>query len=330
MKHSKPPPRRPGISDASVLKAPRRLLAGCAAALVLTSCAGDQDVDATSLTIVTTEASLDHAMALAVADYVTEQSIDVEVEQHHEPDDVFAALETDTESPADHARIGIVTAHQDPTLEENPLRVPQSLDIITQAPAELGLVPATSTVTAARFELHQDDDEADQPLAQACEQQTWLHVHTPDHEVGATATALADLGCQPEFAAASTEDAESYVALAETLIVEDDTVALLYSIDPMIPDQGLAALDVVTDRWPHSNVIAVADPEVEDPLTDYIATVLQVLDSDAATDLLRGYYDAHTSSSDLVYDVEHAIRYWLAARGLAEQDTVSDISTGND
>ena len=313
-----------------MVKIPRVLVAGCAtAALVLTSCAGEQDVDATSLTIVTTESSLDHAMALAVADYVAEQSIEVDLEQHHEPDDVFAALEADAQTAADHARIGVVTAHQDPTMEENPLRVPESLEIVTQAPAELGLVPATSTVTAARFQLHQDE-AADQPLAPACDQQTWLHVHTPEHEVAATASALADLGCEPEFAAASPEDTESYAALAEELIVEDDTVALLYSIDPMIPDQGLATLDVVTDQWPHSNVIAVADPEVEDPLTDHIATVLDALDSDAATDLLRGYHNAHTSSSDLVYDVEHAIRYWLAARGLAEQDTVSDISTDND
>ena len=285
--------------------------------------------DATRLTVVTTESSLDHAMALAVADYVADQSVEVEVEQHHEPDDVFAALETDSETAADHARIGVVTAHQDPTLEDNPLRVPDSLDIVTQAPAELGLVPATSTVTAARFELHQDA-EADQPLAPACDQQTWLHVHTPEHEVAATASALADLGCEPEFAAAPPTDPEAYAALAEELIVEDDTVALLYSIDPMIPDQGLYTLDVVTDQWPHSNVIAVADPEVEDPLTDHIATVLEALDSEAATDLLRGYHIAHTSSSDLVYDVEHAIRYWLAARGLAEQDTVSDISTDSD
>lgn len=311
-----------------MVKTPR-LIAACAAALVLTGCAGDPDVDATRLTIVTTESSLDHAMALAVADYVAEQSVEVELEQHHEPDDVFAALEADTETPADHARIGVVTAHQDPTLEDNPLRVPDSLEIVTQAPAELGLVPATSTVTAARFQLLQDD-EADQPLAQACDQQTWLHVHTPEHEVAATASALADLGCEPEFSAAPPTDPASYVALAEQLIIEDDTVALLYSIDPMIPDQGLATLDVVTDQWPHSNVIAVADPEVEDPLTDHIATVLDALDSEAATDLLRGYHNAHTSSSDLVYDVEHAIRYWLAARGLADQDTVSDISTDSD
>src|SRR5699024_1543950 len=107
-------------------------------------------------------------------------------------DDVFAALQSDTQTAADHARIGVVTAHQDPSLEENPLRVPESLEVVTQAPAELGLVPAASTVTAAQFQLRQDD-QADQPLAQACDEQTWLHVHTPDHEVAATANALADL-----------------------------------------------------------------------------------------------------------------------------------------
>lgn len=298
-------------------------------AVALTGCSATDDIDATQLTIVTTDASLDHAVALAVGEYLADQDIDVAFEQHHEPDDVFATLEAEADTAPDHARIGVVTAHQDPTLDENPLRVPDSLEILSQAPAELGLVPATSTVTAARFGLHQDDD-AEQPVAPACDQQTWLHAHTPEHEIATTTAALADQGCQPAFEAAALTDSEAYVALAHQLTTQQDTVALVYGIDPMIPDRGLTTLDVNTDQWPHSNVIAVAAPALEDPLTEDIVAVLEVLDSEAATDLLRGYHNAQVSSSDLAYDVDHAMRYWLAAYGLVDQDTVTNVSTEND
>ena len=304
-------------------------LAACAsAALVLTGCSTTGDVDATHLTIATTESSLDHATALAVAEYVADQDINVEIQHYDEPNEVFAALEAETETAADHATVGVVTAHQDPTAEDTPLRVPDSLEIFAQAPAELGLVPAASTVTAARFAQQQAEDE-EHPLAPACAQQTWLHAHTPEHEMEATAAALADLGCEPAFEAAQPTDAASYASMVERITLEHDTVALLYGVDPVITDHGFATLDVVTDQWPHSNVIAVASPELEDPLTDQVDAVLDVLDSDAATSLLRGYHNAHTSTSDLEYTVDNAIRYWLSTHGLVEHETVTDISTDN-
>jgi hypothetical protein len=311
-----------------VFKNPR-LVAGVCAALIFSGCSAADDVDATHLTIATTESSLDHAAALAVAEYVTDQGATVEIEQHDEPDNVFATLEEQSEPAPDHITVAVVTAHQDPEVEDHPLRVPDTLEVVAQAPAELALVPAASTVTTARFAQDQEEDAA-QPLAPACQDQTWLHAHTPEHEVEATVDALADLGCEPTFESIDPTDAEAYEALAQRLTTEDDTVALLYGVDPMLVDHGFATLDVATEQWPHSNVVAVAEPELDDPLVDHIDAVLNALDSDSATSLLRGYHNAELSTSDLNYTVDHAIRYWLAEHDLIEQDTVSDISTDDE
>lgn len=310
-----------------MLKTRPAVLTLCAA-IVFTGCTTSNDVDATHLTIVTTESSLDHATALAVAEYVSDQDIAVTLEQHAEADEVFAALDTESDPAADHARIGVVTVNQEPSIEENPLRIPETIEVLSQAPAELGLVPATSTVTAAQFAMQHEAD-AEQPLAEACGGQTWFHAHPSEHEMEATTAALADLGCQPDFQAVDPYDSDGYTELAHRLTVEHDTVALLYGIDPVIPDEGLTTLDVVNDQWPHSNVVAVADPDLEDPLTEHIGAVLDGLDSEAATSLLRGYHNAQTSTSDLTYEIEQAIRYWLATQGLVDHDTVIDISTDN-
>lgn len=310
-----------------VFKSSRLLIAGCGVAFALAGCTNTANIEVTHLTIVTTESSLDHASALAVAEYLTDQGTEVQVEQHAAPDDVYATLEIDTAS--DHAMIGVVTVDQDPTAEEAPLRVPDSVEILAQAPAELGLVPTASTVTAARFAQHQEEED-DEPLAPACAQQTWLHAHTPEYEMQATVAALADSGCEPTFETQSTTDSDSYVDMVERLTIEHDTVALLYGVDPVITDQGFATLDVVTEQWPHSNVVAVSGTELDDSLTDHVAAVLDVLESDSATNLLRGYHNAQASSSDLEYDQDTAIRYWLATHGLLDHDAVTDISTDND
>lgn len=308
-------------------RSPRWIIAGCGAALLLAGCGNTANTEITHLTIVTTKSSLDHASALAVAEYLTDQGTDVQIQQHHEPDAVYASLETAT--AADHAMIGVVTAHQDPSTEDSPLRVPESVDILAQAPAELGLVPAASTVTAARFAQHQVEED-EKPLAPACAQQTWLHAHTPEHELQATAAALAEVGCEPAFETPNTTQADSYLDMVQRLTIEHDTVALLYGVDPVITDQGFATLDVVTEQWPHSNVVAVSATDLDDALTDHVAAVLDVLESESATNLLRGYHNAQASSSDLEYDQDTAIRYWLATHGLLDNDAVTDISTDND
>lgn len=311
-----------------MFKSSRLLIAGCSiAALALGGCSNTAHVEVTHLTIVTTESSLDHASALAVAEYLADQGTEVLIEQHDAPDAVYATLETET--AADHAMIGVVTAHQDPAAEETPLRVPDTVEVLAQAPAELGLVPTASTVTAARFGQHQVEDD-DEPLAPACAQQTWLHAHTPEHQMQATVAALAELGCEPEFEAPNVTTSDSYVDMVERLTLEHDTVALLYGVDPVITDQGFTTLDVVTEQWPHSNVVAVAATELDDSLTDHVAAVLDVLESDSATNLLRGYHNAQASSSDLEYEQDNAIRYWLATHGLLDNDAVTDISTDND
>src|SRR5690625_5486982 len=89
------------ISESTVFKNPR-FVAGVCAALILSGCSASDDVDATHLTIATTQSSLDHATALAVAEYVTDQGATVEIEQHDEPDDVFATLEEHSARSEEH------------------------------------------------------------------------------------------------------------------------------------------------------------------------------------------------------------------------------------
>lgn len=304
----------------------RSVALAVSAAFILAGCTPQDDVDATRVTIVTTESSLDHAAALAVAEYVAQQDIEVSVEQHTAPEEVFLAVHEAAEPSSDHARIGVVTAHQDPASDETPLRIPESVEIFNQAPAELALVPVTSTVTAAGFAAQ---DDAEEPRAELCQDQVWLHAPTPEQEMEEISVALADVGCQPDFETVVLGDSEEYLGLAQRLTVEHDTVALLHEVDPMITDQGLTTLEVATGRLPSSRVVAVGAPALEDPLTDHVGTVLDVLDSGAATSLLRGYHNAQTSTSDLAYETDHAIRYWLATHGLADSDTVIDISTDN-
>ena len=138
------------------------------------------------------------------------------------------------------------------------------------------------------------------------------------------------MGCEPEFETINSIDSETYTDMVERLTLEHDTVALLYGVDPVITDQGFATLDLVTDQWPRNNIVAVTAPEMDDPLTDHVETVLDVLESEAATSLLRGYHNARASSSDLEYEGDNAIRYWLTTHGLVDQDSVTDISTDND
>ena len=83
----------------------------------------------------------------------------------------------------------------------------------------------------------------------------------------------------------------------------------------------------------NSGPIAILWPcrfEVDDALVDQITDVLDVLDSEAATTLLRGYYNAQTSVSDLQFEVDDAIRYWLAQSELSDPDTVINITGDNE
>lgn len=308
-----------------MLKIRPTLMIACVG-LVFTGCATAEDVDATHLTVVTTQASLDHATALAVAEYVSDQDIEVTLEQRDDPDAVFAALEPESDTPSGHERIGVVTVPQDSTSEDTAPQISDTVEVLSQAPVELDLRPIASTVTAARF-TENTDTEAEEPLTAACTEHTWLQVHALADDMAVTSTALAELGCEPNVETISIDDRGGYDQLAHRLTVEPDTVALLFGVDPIIVDEGLTTLEVSTETWPSSSVVAVASPEVEDPLTEHIGTVFETLDNEAATSLLRGYHNGQTSSSDLDYEVEHAIRHWLATHGLADSDTVIEIST---
>ncbi len=305
-------------------------LAGLAAAtLVVIGCSGQAAVETNQLTIITTSMALDEATSLAVAEYLQTHGVEVDVQQHNAPAQVFDALEAET--PEDQTVVGIVSAPQDQQVEERSVEVPDNVEIIAQAPAELGFVASTSSITAANFArtvVNAEDPE--KPMADACAQQTWFHPQLPEESLRGISDALAEEGCEPRFETVETLDTETYGALIEQLIVKPDTVVMLRGLDPAISDQGLETLDVETQQWPNSNIVAVSGTEVDDALVDQITDVLDVLDSEAATTLLRGYYNAQTSVSDLQFEVDDAIRYWLAQSELSDPDTVINITRDNE
>lgn len=305
----------------------RRLAVSLAAALILTGCSSSTPEDITTLTIMTTPAALDQATSLAVAEYVEDRGTAVEVQQHEHPLAVYEALETET--APDHAVIGVVTAHQDQAAEEATISVPDSVDMVSQAPAELGLVAVASPITAVKFSQAQTADAEQHPLAEACADHTWFHTNTAEDQLAHIATALRTDGCEPAFESTGPLDADSYDELIDRVNVEPGTVAMLYGLEPVISDQGLTTLDVDTDQWPHSNVIAVSPAGEDAAMADQVQAVLDVLDSAAATELLREYHNAQTSVSDLEYEVDDAMRYWLHGHGLVDDDTVAETSTND-
>ena len=306
-----------------------RLAGLAAAALLVVGCSEQTAVEANQLTIMTTPMALDEATSLAVAEYLQDQGVEVDIQQHNAHGEVFESLETPT--PDDHAVVGIVSAPQNQQAEERPVAVPEEIEIVAQAPAELGFVATASAITAANFaRTVVNAEDPDLPMVDACADQTWFHPQLNDESLGIISDALAEDGCEPTFEAVETLDAETYGGLIEQLIVEPDTVVMLRSLDPAINDQGLATLDVETQPWPNSNIVAVAGSEVDEPLAAQVGDVLDVLDSEAATSLLRGYYNAQTSVSDLQYEVDDAIRYWLAEMELIDPDTVINITDDNE
>ena len=307
---------------------PTRLVAVTAAGLLMAGCSTGEPVDATQLTIATTPAALDQATSLAVAEYVATQGADVEIQAHDDHEAVFAAL--DAETAADHEVIAVVTTHQEAETEDPDPKLPGDVDIVSQAPAELGLTLTASTVTAAQFAQAQTEDpEADEEQDPACADLTWLHTVTPQEAVDDLRASLTEAGCEPAFETTGAMDSDTYEEMTRRLITEDQTVAMLSSVDPVITDQGLATLELETQQWPNSNLVAVTSADIDESLAAHVTAVVEELDSEAATDLLRGYHDAQTSTSDLQYEVGDAVRYWLAKQDLLDDDTVTDFSTGD-
>lgn len=310
---------------------PKAFGALTAASLLLVGCSAGPSGDVDQLTIVTTSAVLDQATSMAVSEYVEDQDITVEIRDHQDADAVFEALETQTADG--HAVLGIVTAQQEPDSEEQELQLPDDVEIVSQAPAELGLAATASTMTSERFSRVQQDSSADDaafPLAAACEGLTWIHGVTPAEELENLTAALAEQGCGPTFETTETVDTETYDDITNRLKTEPETVVMLYSLDPVIVDQGLTTLDLDSNDWQRSSVVAVASEDSDETLAPHITAVMDELDSESATDLLRGYHDARRSISDLDYDVDDAIRHWLAGQDLLDSDTVTDNSADTD
>ncbi|GAB2859659.1 hypothetical protein GCM10027092_24280 [Yaniella soli] len=305
---------------------PTRLVVFTAAGLLLAGCSTGEPVDAAHLTIATTPAALDQATSLAVAEYVVSQGADVEIQSHDDHEAVFAAL--DDETASDHEAIAVVTTPQQADTQDSAPQLPGDVDIVAQAPAELGLTPTASTVTAAQFAQAQNEQAvADDQTDPACADLTWLHTVTAQEEIDDLRTALAEVGCEPAFESTGAIDSDTYEEMTRRLITEDQTVAVLSSVDPVIADQGLATLELETEQWPNTNMVAVASTDINESLAAHVTAVVEELDSEAATDLLRGYHNAQTSTSDLQYEVDDAIRYWLANQDLMDDDTVTDFST---
>lgn len=314
---------------------PRQWAAVAAMGVLLAGCSSEDAPDISHLTIVTTPSVLDQAASMAVSTYVQDHGAEVEIEQHDNSAAVFDALGEDTAD--DHAVIGIVTAQHEPA-EDAPLQIPDSLEVVSQAPAELELTAAASTITAAQFRRDQQDSDAAEPTEvatssatdNACADITWIPAATPPEATDSIAQDLSSQQCEPTFESATTLDEAMYLDLGQRLSTEADTVAMLYSIDPLIIDQGLASLELESDAWPVNNVVAVADQEIGGSLEQQISAVMETIDGDSATTLLRGYHDASISASDLRYDVDDAIRYWLVEHELLDDDTVTETSTDSD
>src|SRR5699024_6862951 len=175
-------------------------------------------------------------------------------------------------------------------------------------------------------------NEADEALelAAACEGLTWIHAETPAGEVDAINAELKDQGCAPEFENTTGADTDAYDEITERLKTEPNVAAMLYSLDPVIVDQGLATPAVATDNWPRSSVVAVAQDNDHAALAEDVTGRLAELDSEWATELLRGFHDSRRSVSDLDYEVDQAIRHWLAGQDLIDSDTATGNFAGTD
>ena len=310
--------------------APRFLALTALAGVLLAGCGSGQTIEAKQLTIITTDAVLDQAASMAIAQYVQDQGTEVEIQQRSGYDAVFADL--DQQTPADHARIGVVTARQDPTANGPAIQLSEQLQTVSQAPVELRPTAAASTITANQFDQAQHQStKAEDPhaLETQCSQLTWILPEALADEVGEAMTDLTDQGCEPEYETIGLVDIDTYNDIATRMTAEPNTVAMLYNVAPVISDLGLDTLDL-DNETATSSLAAVSHNDIEGSLEREISAVLDVIDAEAATELLRGYHEADTSESDLDYDVNTAVAYWLVQQDLVDADTVADMSTDSD
>lgn len=310
--------------------APRFLVPAALAAVLLTGCGSGESIEAKQLTIITSEAVLDQATSMAIAHYVQDQGTEVEIQQRSDYDDVFDDLEQQT--PADQAQIGVVTARQDTTANGQAILLPEQLQTVSQAPVELRTIAAASTITATQFDQAQQQSAKDkdaQALETHCDQLTWILPEALADEADEAMTELTDQGCEPEYETTGLVDIDTYNDIATRMTAESNTVAMLHNVAPVISDLGLDTLELDNDAG-SSSLAVISHTDIEDALEREISAVVEVIDAEAATELLRGYHDAYASESDLDYDVDTAVAYWLAQQDLIDTDTVADMSTDSD
>lgn len=324
-------PNTTGAVSQTVRSFGRYLVSAALTAVLLAACGSGQTAEAKQLTIITTDAVLDQAASKAVAQYVEDEGTEVEIQQQPDYDAVFAEL--DQQTPPDQAWIGVVTARQDATANGQKAQLPEHLQVVSQAPVELQITAAASTITAKQFAQARDqttEGRDSDALKNACAQLTWLLPETVTDEVDEAMTDLIDQGCEPEYESTGLVDIDTYDDIATQMTTEQSTVAMLYNVAPVISDLGLDTLELDNHTDPSSSLAAVSSADIDASLERDISAVLDVLDAQAATELLRGYHDAYTSKSDLHYDVDSAVSYWLAQHDLVDTDTVTDMSKDND
>jgi len=309
---------------------PRFLAYAGLAVVLLAGCGSGQTIEAKQLTIITTDAVLDKAASMAIAQYVQNQGTEVEIQQRQNYDSVFDEL--DQQTSADQARIGVVTARQEPAAHDHTVQLPEQLQKVSQAPVELRTTAVASTITATQFgqAQHQSTkNEAAQALETQCARLTWILPEALSDEVDEAMADLTDQGCEPEYETIGVMDIDTYSDIATRMTAKPNTVAMLYNVAPVISDLNLDTLELDNDP-DTSNLVAVSYSDIEDSLEREISAVLEVLDAEATTELLRGYHNAYASESDLDYDVNAAVAYWLVEQDLVDEDTVADMSIDSD
>src|SRR5699024_2338762 len=128
-------------------------------------------------------------------------------------------------------------------------------------------------------------------------------------------------GCEPEYETTGLVDLDPYNDIATRMSAESNTVAMLHHVAPVISDLCLHTLELANDAG-STSLAEISHTDIEEELEREITSVVDVIDAEAATELLLGYLDAYASESDLDYHVDTAVAYWLAQQDLIDTDTV--------
>lgn len=333
--------------------------AAVAAAVVLSGCGADQTNSAESpdqpVTVVTTEEQMDQAVGQAVVLHLNENGVPAEV-QTAETAQPWDDVGEDTVVVGNSLRMAAQidpeelmatgTADQSVTMVTEAMNDDEASaattgEVIAESPGTLRLNTVMTTATAGYWglsemadldpenrassentvidEITEDGtpDRAAETTAEVCGQLHWYPGSLPEPLRAAAQQEFADIGCELSFG-------DPDPSLQTVLQHEPDVVTVLFGPDPTIADQGLAALDDSAQLLPEGRYVAVAEPGLDDEVTDPLAAVLGELDGEQLTELARAYRDASDTTSDqqqtggIDLSTTDAVRYWLVDQQLME------------